>query len=267
MIGWSQIKINTKMLPDLSIFRIRDPAVTAENRASNASLSTSIPQKRKGVTDSECAVLRKRYKKHHYKQSDLINWFIQETGHKLDQGQVSRVLSSKYDYIDDLDKKKDKMALQAQRWRVGEWKELDVALFEWQQCMQKKKAVITGEILKSQAIKFWNALPQYQRKNSLSSQMAGSTAFKGVSRLYINHGEAASAEIDKPEAIAQMDKVRQLAAAHNSDNILNMDETGLFWKLIHERTLATQAGSCGKKSKDRTTLAFTISASGKKEQV
>ena len=46
-----------------------------------------------------------------------------------------------------------------------------------------------------------------------------------------------------------------------------MDETSLFWKLIPDRILATQAGSGGKKSKDRITLAFTVSASGKKEEV
>ena len=39
-----------------------------------------------------------------------------------------------------------------------------------------------------------------------------------------------------------------------------MDETGLFWKLTPERTLATEAGSGGKKSKDRVTLAFTSMA-------
>ena len=46
-----------------------------------------------------------------------------------------------------------------------------------------------------------------------------------------------------------------------------MDETSLFWKLTPDRTLATQAGSGRKKSKDRITLAFTVSASGKKEEV
>jgi hypothetical protein len=46
-----------------------------------------------------------------------------------------------------------------------------------------------------------------------------------------------------------------------------MDETGLFWKLTPDRTLATQAGSGGKKNKDRITLVFTVSASGKKELV
>ena len=100
--------------------------------ASNASCSSSIPQKRKAVTDSDRVVLRKRYQEHPCKQSDLINWFRQETGHKLDQGQVSRILSNKkYDYVDDLDKK-DKLALQAQRSSAGEWPELEAALFEWQ---------------------------------------------------------------------------------------------------------------------------------------
>jgi hypothetical protein len=58
--------------------------------------------------------------------------------------------------------------------------------------------------------------------------------------------------------------VRTLAAEYGPDNTLNIDETGLFWKLIPNRTLATKPGSGGKKSKDRITLAFTCFASGKK---
>ncbi len=50
-------------------------------------------------------------------------------------------------------------------------------------------------------------------------------------------------------------------------NTFNIDETSLFWKLIPERTLATQAGSGGKKSKDCITLCFTVSASRKMENI
>jgi len=53
-------------------------------------------------------------------------------------GQVSRILSSKYDHVDNLNKKKGKLALQAQRSSGGAWPELEAALFEWQQCMQKR---------------------------------------------------------------------------------------------------------------------------------
>jgi DDE superfamily endonuclease/Tc5 transposase DNA-binding domain/Fission yeast centromere protein N-terminal domain len=237
--------------------------------ASNASCSVSIPQKRKAVTDGDRAILRKRYQEHPCKQSDLINWFRQETGHKLDQSQVSRILSKKYDYVDDLDKKKDKLALQAQRSSVGEWPELEAALFEWQQRMQKKRAVITGELLKQQAAKFWNALPQYQGKEQPRFSNGWLQGFQKRFNIreYVNHGEAASAEIENPDAIAQMQNLRRLVIEYDPDDILNMDETGLFWKLTPDRTLATQAGSGGKKSKDRITLVFTVSASGKKELV
>lgn len=233
-----------------------------------ASTSSTIPKKRKGVTDSERALLRKQYKEHPSTQTELMNWFLQETGHKLSQGQISRTLSPQYDYIDTLNKK-DKEALQSQKKRLGHWKDLDSALFEWQQRLQKKRAVITGEILKAQASKLWVALPQYQGLEPPKFSNGWLWGFQHRFRIreYISHGEAASAEIDKPEAIAQMERVRQLASTYHDDDILNMDETGLFWKLTPDRTLATQAGSGGKKSKDRITLAFTVSASGKKEEV
>jgi hypothetical protein len=234
-----------------------------------ASSLSAIPQKRKGVSDTERALLRKRNKEYPSTQTELINWFLQETGHKLSQAQVSRTLSPQYDYIDNLDKRKDKVALQAQRSRVGNWKDLDSALFEWQQRLQKKKAVITGEILKAQAIKFWVTLPQYQGQEQPKFSNGWLWGFQHRFRIkeYIYHGEAASAEINKVEAIAQMEYIRQLCSEYHEDDILNMDETGLFWKLTPDRTLATQAGSGGKKSKDRITLVFTVSASGKKEQV
>jgi len=234
-----------------------------------ASSLSAIPQKRKGVSDTERALLRKRNKEYPSTQTELINWFLQETGHKLSQAQVSRTLSPQYDYIDNLDKKKDKVALQAQRSREGNWTDLDSALFEWQQRLQKKKAVITGEILKAQAIKFWVTLPQYQGQEQPKFSNGWLWGFQHRFRIkeYIYHGEAASAEINKVEAIAQMEYIRQLCSEYHEDDILNIDETGLFWKLTPDRTLATQAGSGGKKSKDRITLVFTVSASGKKEQV
>jgi len=59
-----------------------------------------------------------------------------------------------------------------------------------------------------------------------------------------------------------MNKVRSLAAEYEPCNVLNMDETSLFWKLTPDRTLATKAGSGGKKAKDRITLALTCNADG-----
>jgi hypothetical protein len=53
-----------------------------------------------------------------------------------------------------------------------------------------------------------------------------------------------------------------LAAIYPPKNVLNMDETGLYWKLSPNRTLATKASNRSKKSKDRITLALTVNATG-----
>ena len=142
-------------------------------------------------------------------------------------------------------------------------------MFEWQQRMQKKRAVITGELLKQQAAKFWNTLPQYLEKEQPRFSNGWLQGFQRRFNIkeYVNHREAASVEIDKPDAIIQIEKVRLLVTEYDPDDVLNMDETGLFWKLTPDRTLATQARSRGKKSKDQISLVFTISASGKKELV
>jgi hypothetical protein len=160
--------------------------------------------------------------------------------------------------------KKDKNKLELKRTSAGDWLDLEGALFEWQQRMQKNKAVITGEILKNQAGKLWDSLPQYEGKEKPKFSNGWLDGFKKRFKIkeYVQHGEAASAEINTPDAITQMEKVRGLAAEYGPYNTFNMDETSLFWKLTPDRTLATKAGSGGKKAKDRITLALTVNGDG-----
>ena len=40
--------------------------------------------------------------------------------------------------------------------------------------------------------------------------------------------EAASTEIDKPDTITQMETVHTLVLLYDPDDVLNIDETGLF---------------------------------------
>jgi hypothetical protein len=127
--------------------------------ASSSSSSSAPKNKRKAITDAERLIIRKRQKEHPSKQSDLAKWFYNETGHAIDQAQVSKILSSTYNHLDGLDSKKDKKALNSKRTSAGDWPDLEAALFEWQQRMQKNKAIITGDILKDKASKLWKGLP------------------------------------------------------------------------------------------------------------
>jgi len=76
------------------------------------------------------------------------------------------------------------------------------------------------------------------------------------------HGEAGSAAIDDPDSQQQMEDLRALVATYERRNVLNMDETGCFWKQPPNRSLATEAQAGGKKVKNRLTLALTSNADG-----
>jgi hypothetical protein len=224
-----------------------------------------MPAKRKAITDQERLQIRKRAKEHPGHQGELIKWFHQETGHQLNQSSISKILSSKYEYLDMKDPKKDKKELEStKRSSDGDWPELEAALFEWHQGMLKSKAVITGDILKEKASKLWQALPQYEGVEEPKWSNGWLGRFKGRFKIkeYVQHGEAASAEVNLPERIQQMEDLQTLTTEYEPRNVLNMDETSLFWKQSPNRTLAMEAQSGGKKAKDRITLALTSNADG-----
>ena len=125
---------------------------------------------------------------------------------------------------------KNKKALDGKRTSARDWPELEAALFEWQQRMQGKKAIISGDILKAQALKFWNVLPQFADVPEPKWSNGWLDRFKGRFKIkeYVQHSEAASADINSPGAIRQIEYVQTLALEYKPRNVLNMDETGLF---------------------------------------
>jgi hypothetical protein len=113
-------------------------------------MKASNPRKRLAITDLERQNIRRRYATHPSTQPALIAWYAaQPQGRNLTQGQISSVLSEKYQYLDSDTRKKTQLG--SKRNYNGEHPELEAALFEWQQCMQNKKAIITGDILKTKA--------------------------------------------------------------------------------------------------------------------
>ena len=105
-------------------------------------------------------------------------------------------------------------------------------------------------------------------QNNLSSLIASSRDFRGV--LILKNSliiEKQPLEINKPDIIIQIEKVYLLVIKYDPDNVLNINETGLFQKLILDYILTIQVRSRGKKSKDQIILVFTVFVSRKKEIV
>jgi hypothetical protein len=222
-------------------------------------------KRRRALTDSDRLIIRKRNQTNPpIHQKDLAEWFRQETGHTINQSIISKVLSEKYDYLDSFEKKKDKQSLQQKKQSSGDWPALEGALFEWQQRMEQKKAIITGDVLKEKAKQLWSALPQYSDIEEPKWSNGWLDGFKRRFKIkeYVQHGEASSAATGDLDNITQMEELRLLCTKYETHNILNMDETGLNWKRTPDRTLATKSYSGTKKSKDRITVALTSNADG-----
>ena len=178
---------------------------------------------------------------------------------------ISKILSKTYDYLDDVYTKRDLKALKNKsRVSAGDWPDLEAALFEWQQRMEHKKAIITGDILKAKAKELWDALPQYENVEQPKWSNGWLDGFKKRFKIkeYVQHGESGSAATDNPDNITQMENVRRLCTEYDKCDILNMDETGLNWRRTPDRTLATKPHNGTTKSKDRITIALTSNTDG-----
>jgi hypothetical protein len=246
------------------------PSTTATNATTTTTLEPtdhtgSPPRKkiRRAIDDAKRRALR-RYRAEHPRasQKELQQWFTDKFYHTISQSTISEILSTKYTHLDN-DTRKD-FKLKGQRTSKADYPDLEAALFEWQQKIQKMKGTITGDILKAKASEIWSLLPQYKdlpEPKWSNGWLEGWKKRHNV-KQYVNHGEAGTADIDNPDNIQTMEENRKLTSEYPPNDVLNMDESGLFWKLSPNKTLATESGSGGKKTKDRVTIVLTVNATG-----
>lgn len=77
-----------------------------------------------------------------------------------------------------------------------------------------------------------------------------------------------SGDVQGPTIDSWKERLPELLCGFTSDDIWNMDETGLFWKALPDRGFVVKGRACkgGKKVKERFTVAFFVTAAGKKEK-
>jgi DDE superfamily endonuclease/Tc5 transposase DNA-binding domain/Fission yeast centromere protein N-terminal domain len=219
--------------------------------------------KRQAITDADRRNIRRRRIEVEETQAQTIAWFAaQSNGRTLTQGQISTITSSTYAHLDGDDRKDCK--LNSKRSYQGDYPDLEDALYHWHMQMERKKAAITGDILKAMAHEIWSQLPQYSQESEPKWSNGWLDRFKKRHHIkeYKLHGEGASAQVYTEDAVKQMNNLRAECSAYALKDIFNMDETGLFWKLQPDRSLATHQIKGGRKSKDRVTIALTVNADG-----
>ena len=207
------------------------------------STSSSTRKRRRAITDAEKKAIRDWWaaaspeQKSHKK---LRAWFQETHYHTISQSSISEILSDRYERLDKstavefAGKKRD---------RASKWPDLESALNEWQIRMNRKGATITGYILKEMVDKFWDSLPQYSTLERPHWSDGWLTAFKQRHHIKqkMRHGE--SAGVDRMQLELELAELRTFLSDYDLDDIYNVDETGLFWKLLPDRTLASDTST------------------------
>ena len=142
--------------------------------------------------------------------------------------------------------------------RMGRHDNLEQALFLWFNDGRPKNAIINDDMLIEKAKTYGNQLgvqdfayskgwlQKFQKRHVISKHVA--------------HGEADSAD---PVVVSQGRlQLQEDLAACDPQDIYNMDETGLFYRLLPNSTLATGPVRGKKKQKERITVALCANATG-----
>lgn len=216
-----------------------------------------MPRKQ-AIEPAQRQALRAWYQKSYPKpsQKQCIAWFLNKFGHKISQSTVSESLSKAFADLDHI-----KISNNRLKEKSAAWPALEKILLEWQVWVEKKGMQTTGDLIQSKARQIWYSLPEYQNQPIPEFSAGWLTRFKQRYHIKsrIQHGEAQSVS---PDADKEMEVIREIATLYSENDIYNMDETGLFWRMTPSRGLSTQSQPGVKKIKSRVTLVFCCNASG-----
>lgn len=224
-------------------------------------LGTEMPRKQ-AITLEQRQALRNWAHQQHPKPSQraCINWFYEQYNHKLSQSTVSESLSQHFKNLDKSTTQGQGQG-QGQRLRTGQWPDLERILFDFQQRIDRQGGFTSGDILREKAQQIWQRLPQYadQPCPDFSSGWLKRFKLRYNIKQHTRHGEAGSVSESTEQ---EMKGLQTIAGEFQEEDIYNMDETGLYWKMMPSRGLSAQAQPGIKKEKARITLAFCVNATG-----
>ena len=139
--------------------------------------------------------------------------------------------------------------------------DVDTALFQWFTATRQQSVPISGEVLKAKAEEFSKEFgqPDWVCSSGWLSRwkVRHNIAYRNVS------GENAAMNKDVCDDW-KLRKLRPLLSKYDSNDVFNADETGLYWRLLPDKTHAFRGEACTgtKKSKERVTVLVCANMTG-----
>ena len=183
----------------------------------------------------------------------LVEFFNNKYDRVLTQSTISESLSEKFKHLDG---QEHPLRPDSKKRRESKWPDLDAALFEWQQRMLANRYILTNEMLKSTAKALFYKLPQYHNVEppKFSTHWLNDYKARFEVEKYIRDGDLDVGKV--------LEKIREKLKLYKTEDIYNMDETALLWKMSPDDTLTREVKAGGKLEKARITVNLACNVTG-----
>lgn len=185
---------------------------------------------------------------------DLSNKF------QVSIGAVSNILKRKHEYIDDYESNKNKKV--KRKFKDDSGQEINEQVYDWFVAQRSKNIAISGPVLQEYARKVAEEL------NSSSNAFRASNGwlekFKARYNIHFRTICGESRSVNQVTVDDWKIRLSNIIEHYDPENIFNCDETGLFYKLMPDKSMTIDKNDCrgGKKSKDRYTVMLCANWSG-----
>ena len=142
--------------------------------------------------------------------------------------------------------------------------DIDLLTFRWFQRARSLNLPISGPLIQEKALSFANSL----KKTDFKASNGWLNRFK--TRHSISHAVISGESGSVDEDVVESWKLRlpAITAGYATRDIYNMDESGMFYRALPDKTLKERNTECkgGKKSKERITAMFCVNMDGEFEK-
>lgn len=156
------------------------------------------------------------------------------------------------------------MGSQRKKYRTAKFPEVEDALLKWFKNAREQNVAISGELMREKAKFFATSLGIAE--NAFECSSGWLERFKGRHNIAFKKicGESKSVQENSDEMNEWKNKLSNLLNDYSPDQIYNADETGLFFRLLPDKTLEFKDVKCsgGKQSKERLTALVCANMSG-----
>jgi hypothetical protein len=211
------------------------------------------------MTIEQAQILYRKNLQSKMNQKQLAQWAQKEfnLAKEPSQSRISNIINQKR-HMDENIPERDRGL---KKKRIVKLPVLDNALAEWVLQCQERGVALNWQIVRRKATSFADQLnvPETDRPAFTDGWLEKFLGRHGLKTVKYS-GERGSADVDAFNL--ELPAFQKLISEYKPSDVFNMDETGLFYCMAPDRTIASRQVGGYKKDKTRITIALTANADG-----